>query len=302
MRIKYVHSIDYLKFCYRQPDGLFEELASVKQGTCVYRDGYDLLINNSDEQHVQAKVLIPDVGGPWSLGTLILNNGNAFRGKAFFEFENRALYEVFSWLPDQRPFNFIGMIGYVADDLGLEFNNCTRIDITLDTNLNVLARMRKRIRSVKELDLFICRRKVTDPDIKMDGYGEYYASTRRRLLRRPEIIIGQAKDDGTRLKVYDKLRELQESRQDKAARYYNWLGAEWNADMDRIFRVEVSIRNEDLKDMWSKFRKELGPEERDMPFLMQIQTEKFLSWYFYEGLESLIYFRNKETGEKVAAF
>lgn len=301
MRFKSVILIDYLKLCYRQPEGLFEELTSPK-GSIIPRDCYDLLIIECDEQRILAKVLIPAMGEPWSLGTLTLNNGSAFRGRAFFEFENRSLYEVLNWLPDQKPASFIGLIEFVADDLGLEYNNCTRIDIALDTNLNVLARIRKRIRNVKELDLFLCRHKVTDPDTKLDGYGEYYASTRKRLLKRPEIIIGQAKDEGTRLKVYDKSRELQESRPDKAARYFNWLGAGWSADKDHIFRVEVSIRNEDLKDMWAKLSKDLRPEEWDMPFLLQIQTERILAWYFCEGLESLIYFRNKETGEKEAAF
>lgn len=301
MKTKAALNIDYLKLCYRQPDGLFQELAAT-QGDLVSRCYYDLLILERDEQRILSKVLIPDSGGQWSLGTLTLNNGSTFGGKAFFEYENRALYEVFSRQPRQRPTNFIDLMESVADDLGLEYNNCTRIDIALDTTLNVLARLRKRIRNVEELDMFLCRHRVSDPNSKLDGYGEYYASTRRRLLRRPEIIIGQAKGEGTRLKIYDKSRELKESRPDKTARYFNWLGDGWNQDRDHIFRVEVTIRNEDLKDMWQKFSKQLRPEELDMPFLAHVSTEKWLAWHFFEGLESLIYFRSKETGEKVDAF
>ncbi len=301
MKVKFEFNIDYLKLCYRQPEGLFQEIASTQEDM-VYRYSYDLLIIDRDEQRILAKVLIPDEGGPWSLGTLTLNNGNSFNGRAFFEFDNRALYEVLSRLPGQRPTNFIGLIDYVADDLGLVYNNCTRIDIALDTNVNILTRLRKQIRNVEELDMYLCRHKVTDPDVKMDGYGEYYASTRRRLLKRPEIIISQAKGEGTKLKVYDKSRELQESRPDKTERYFGWLGEGWNPAKDHIFRVEVSIRNEDLKDMWPKLSKRLNPEEMDMPFLNQIQTDKLLAWYFFEGLDSLIYFRNKDTSEKVEAF
>lgn len=301
MKVKSEVNIDYLKLCYRQPEGLFQEIAST-QGNMVFRFCYDLLIIDRDEQRILAKVLIPDEGGPWSLGTLTLNNGNSFNGRAFFEFDNRALYEVLSWLPGQRPTNFIGLIDYVADDLGLVYNNCTRIDIALDTNVNILTRLRKRIRNVDELDMYLCRHKVNGPDIKLDGYGEYYASTRRRLLKRPEIIIGQAKEEGTKLKIYDKSRELQESRPDKTERYFAWLGKDWNRDKDHIFRVEVSIRNEDLKVMWQKMSRLLRPEEMDMPFLSQIQTEKLLAWYFFDGLDSLIYFRNTKTGEKVEAF
>lgn len=301
MKEKSEFNIDYLKLCYRQPEGLFQEIAST-DGNLVYRFNYDLLIIERDEQRILAKVLIPAMGEPWALGTLTLNHGGAFGDRAFFEFHNRSLYEVLSWQPGQRPSNLIGLMEHVAEDLGLEFNNCTRIDIALDTTINVLARLRKRIRNAEELDMYLCRHKVTDPDAKLDGYGEFYASTRKHLLKRPEIIIGQAKEDGTRLKIYDKSRELQESRPDKTARYFDWLGEGWDQSKDHIFRVEVTIRNEDLKDMWPKFCKQLRVEELDMPFLTQVQSGKWLVWHFFEGLDSLIYFRDKETGQKVEAF
>lgn len=301
MKIKTEFNIDYLKLCYRQPEGLFEEIAST-EGSMVYRFSYDLLIIDKDEQRILTKVLVPDSGGPLTLGMLTLNRGNAFNGKAFFEYENRALYEVLSWLPGQRPSNLIGLMDYVADDLGLEYNNCTRIDIALDTTLNVMARLRKRIRNIEELDMYLCRHKVVDPDAKLDGYGEFYASTRRRLLKRPEFIIGQAKEEGTKLKIYDKSRELRESRPDKTARYFNWLGEGWDQERDHIFRVEVTIKNEDLKGMCEKYSKRLRPEAAAAPFLVQVQSEDWLAWHFFEGLDSLIYFRNIETGEKVDAF
>ena len=103
------------------------------------------------------------------------------------------------------------------------------------------------------------------------------------------------------MKIYDKSRELQESRPDKAARYFNWLGKEWDQHKDHIFRVEVTIRNEDLKDMWPKYSKQLRAEQQDLPFLTQVQSGEWLAWHFFEGLDSLIYFRDKETGQKVDA-
>ena len=153
MKEKSEFNIDYLKLCYRQPEGLFQEIAST-DGNLVYRFNYDLLIIERDEQRILAKVLIPAMGEPWSLGTLTLNHGGAFGDRAFFEFHNRSLYEVLSWQPGQRPSNLIGLMEHVAEDLGLEFNNCTRIDIALDTTINVLARLRKRIRNAEELDMF----------------------------------------------------------------------------------------------------------------------------------------------------
>lgn len=156
MKTKTNLSIDYLKLCYRQPEGLFQEIASTQENL-VPRLDYDLLIIDRDEQRIIMKVLMPDTSGQWSLGTLTLNNGTAFKGRAFFEYDNRALYEVLSWSPGQRPSNHIVLMDSIASDLGLEYNNCTRIDIALDTTVNILARLRKRIRNVDEFDMYVLR-------------------------------------------------------------------------------------------------------------------------------------------------
>lgn len=292
-------NIDYLKLCYRQPEGVFETIASTT-GNVFHGDGYELQITERDAFVLRAEVFIQHDGEVMSLGSLLLNNGNAFDGKAFFEFNNRAFYEAALASPEKV--NFIPSFGYIATDLGLEFNNCTRVDIALDTNINVLARVKKKIRNHQGYDMFLCRRKITDADEKLQGYGEYFASTRKRLIKSPEIIIEQAKDDGTRLKIYDKTRELTESRTDKADRYYNWLGEEWDREKDHIYRVEVSIRNNDQKDIYTKCRSRFFPEMQDLPFLLQMTNDKWLAAYHNEGLSSLLYFRDRETGKRVEAY
>ncbi len=299
MREKYKLNIDYLKLCYRQPEGVFETIAGTV-GDIFYGDGYELLITERDITVLRAEVLIQHDGEMMSLGTLMLNKGSKFKGKAFFEYSNRAFYETAMMSPEKA--NYIPFFDYIAGDLGLEYNNCTRVDIALDTNINVLARVKKNIRNHKELDMYLCRHKIADADEKMPGYGEYYASTRKRLIKRPEIIIEQAKEEGTRLKIYDKTRELEEHRYDKADRYFSWLGEKWDRERDHIYRVEVSIRNEDLKDIFNKCRDRLIPEKQDLPFWLQMTNEEWLSCYFYEGLSSLLYFRNRETGDRVEAF
>lgn len=299
MREKYKLNIDYLKLCYRQPDGIFDAIAGTL-GDIFYGDGYELRITERDISILRAEVLIQHDGELMSLGTLMLNNGSRFKGKAFFEYSNRAFYETSTMFPDKA--NYIPYFDYIAGDLGLEYNNCTRVDIALDTNINVLARVKKNIRNHEGLDMYLCRHKVVDADEKLPGYGEYYASTRKRLIKRPEIIIEQAKDEGTRLKMYDKTRELVEHRDDKADLYYSWLGEDWDREKDHICRVEVSIRNEDLKDIHDKCRGRFNPEMQDLPFWLQMTNEKWLAAYFYEGLSSLLYFRDRETGKKVEAF
>jgi len=299
MREKYKLNIDYLKFCYRQPEGVFEAISGTV-GDIFYGDGYELLITERDVSIIRAEVLIQREGELMSLGTLMLNNGSKFKGKAFFEYSNRAFYETSIMTPEKA--NYIQYFDYIATDLGLEYNNCTRVDIALDTNVNVLARVKKNIRNNEGLDMYLCRHKIVDAGAKMPGYGEYYASTRKRLIKHPEIIIEQAKNEGTRLKIYNKSRELVEHRGDKTDRYYSWLGDKWDRDKDTVYRVEVSIRNEDIKDIYSKCHNSFIPEIQEMPFWVQMTNEDWLAAYFYEGLSSLIYFRDRETGKKVEAF
>lgn len=198
--------------------------------------------------------------------------------------------------------NYVPYFDYIASDLGLEYNNCTRVDIALDTNINVLARVKKNIRNHEGLDMYLCRHKVANADEKIQGHGEYYASTRKRLIKHPGIIIEHTKDEGTLLRIYDKTRELVEHQDDKAEMYYNWLGNDWNREKDHIYRVKVSIRNEDLKDIFCKCRDRFLPEMQDLPFWLQMTNDEWLSCHFYEGLSSLLYFRDRETGEKVEAF
>ena len=162
--------------------------------------------------------------------------------------------------------------------------------------------MKKNIRNHEGLDMYLCRHKVANADEKIQGHGEYYASTRKRLIKHPGIIIEHTKDEGTLLKIYDKTRELVEHQDDKAEMYYNWLGDDWNREKDHIYRVKVSIRNEVLKDIFCKCRDRFLPEMQDLPFWLQMTNDEWLSCHFYEGLSSLLYFRDWETGEKVEAF
>ena len=68
--------------------------------------------------------------------------------------------------------NYVPYFDYIASDLGLEYNNCTRVDIALDANINVLAREKKNIRNHEGLEMYLCRHKVANADEKIQGYGE----------------------------------------------------------------------------------------------------------------------------------
>ena len=50
MKIKSEFNIDYLKLCYRQPEGLFQEIAST-QGELVYRLNTEAVIEKTGNHH-----------------------------------------------------------------------------------------------------------------------------------------------------------------------------------------------------------------------------------------------------------
>ena len=118
--------------------------------------------------------------------------------------------------------------------LGLAFNNITEIEVALDTETNIIYRLRKLIKDVENYDMYLNGRKVEEGTL-LCNYGEYYERSREKLSRCPTLYFKQSKDTDMALKVYDKAKELEERSPGKASRYHNWIG--WS-DTNRIYRAE----------------------------------------------------------------
>lgn len=93
--IKASVNIDKLKVCLLQPDGLFERIYKEEPDYIVY-NGFSLKRIECNTDTIVCNVLLDEAKQTEQilLGHLTLNNTCKYAGKAFFEFENSALYTV----------------------------------------------------------------------------------------------------------------------------------------------------------------------------------------------------------------
>lgn len=89
------------------------------------------------------------------LGSLVLNNTHKYLGKAFFEFENSALYTVEGIDAGGNKYSKIMNLYYVAEVLGMELNNVTQVDLALDSNINFIRKLTQAIKSYETLDMYL---------------------------------------------------------------------------------------------------------------------------------------------------
>ena len=262
MAIKTIASvnIDRLKICYNLPTefDLFSDLVSKSDlptptpkdepAEKIWYDGFYLVAqdwefstNYGDCKRLSMMVVTSD---DRKIGTLELRDDCKYGGKCFFTFECRALYTIETQYPDGTKFNMMGYINFIADELGLKFNNITLVELALDCNKNYITKVRKMIRNT-DIEMFKNGHKITDENKVISNYGEYYSRTRKQLSKQPTLYFEQAKDTGLKLKIYNKSREMMEQEQEKLSYIPEWVGI---PDGQDIYRCEITIRNTDLRD------------------------------------------------------
>ena len=278
-------NIDKIKLCYKQPSGIFQEFAN-KKGTnkkgIIYKDDYDLKVlpDESDDLHI--KIAVNICGS--LLGNLTLNNSKQCEGLCFFRFDNKALYEFLSAdVSTGQKYNMIGVWELIADDLGLEFNNITELEVACDCNLNLPAKVRKLIRDFEHYEMFCNGKKVDDPNRTIDKYHEVFNRSRKRLQKHPSIYIEQARKDGPLLRIYNKTKEIEAKKHTK-----DYI-SEWNM-FATIFRAEVRLKSLSIKEFLNKYT----PDMDYFTTLQMIQSKHFLVsiWDFFA--DRLLFFRDMD--------
>lgn len=148
--IKVSVNLDKLKVCLLQPDGLFERIYKEKPDYIVY-NGFSLKRIECDTDTIVCNVLLDETKQTEQilLGHLTLNNTCKYGGKAFFEFENSALYTVEGIDAGGNKYNKIMNLYYVAEVLGMELNNVTQLDLALDSNINFISKITHAIKIMK---------------------------------------------------------------------------------------------------------------------------------------------------------
>ena len=302
--IDWAVNVDKLRVCFTMPENLYGYLNEhytrrdeLTDARILDEDTFSLLFIEEDEVKMTAVLNVRDVEGYYRLGTFTFSNSAKYAGKAFFSFENSALYRVYLKFPNEEPKNHICDLQYVADFYGMEFNNVTELELAFDSTFNYISKVRKMIKAVDTYDLYLNGKKVKD-DETLDGYGEYYTRSRVKMSKLPTLYFSQAKDTDMKMRVYDKARELDENSPNKAERLKEWLG--WDT-IDTLYRVEVVMHNTNVREFVERYGERLYPECGEHSNVLNLLgMSDFRLAMFLDSVDRLIYFRNKKTREKIS--
>lgn len=192
--IKASVNIDKLKVCLIQPEGLFERIYKKEQDYIIF-NGFTLKRIENNEDTIVCSVLLDEANQTEQilLGSLVLNNTHKYLGKAFFEFENSALYTVEGIDAGGNKYSKIMNLYYVAEVLGMELNNVTQVDLALDSNINFIRKLTQAIKSYETLDMYLNGKRIIDPNEKLPEYGVFHGASRKHLESLPTLYLSQAK-------------------------------------------------------------------------------------------------------------
>ena len=208
-RIDWAVNVDKLRVCYNMPENLYDYLREhytrhdeMTNARILDEDDFSLVFIEEDDTKMSAVLNVRDVDGYFRLGTFTFSNSAKYEGKAFFTFENGALYRVYTRVPNGEPSNHICDLLYVADFYGMTFNNVTELELAFDSTYNYISKVRRMIKDVENNDLYLNGRKVSD-DETLDGYGEFYSRSRVKMSKLPTLNFSQAKDTDMKMRIYD---------------------------------------------------------------------------------------------------
>lgn len=291
-------NVDRLRLCYRQPQQLFNDVSSVKNGDEIDCGDFRLRVldngrtadtdNELPPTNATAQIVYWDGSKDVAFGDLELNNSPKYAGKCFLSLNQPALYDCQSIdMRTGEKYNHLCYLPYVSSTLGLQLNNITLLELAADTNANPVPAIRRLIRDYEHYDMVVNGRRVASEQRKIDGYCEAYGSSRVRIDRYPTMYFGQNKAEGLKLRIYNKTKEITES----SGKQYE---SEWNEyGSHAIYRVEVVIRNEDYR-QWLSYIAPKVPEwgclEAADALLM---SEEYRTAIWLYATRRMLYFRPK---------
>ena len=293
MRAQIAHiNIDKLKICFLSPAGFDERIRDefiTNNGQDIDMGDYILSRGLHDSDTLTIHLYVPIDGQQHCIGRYIIHCNGKYAPYVFFELDNRALYTEFSeW--DGHKVNLAVIIEDISLDLGLRFNNITTVELSMDTNINVLAKVRKALRNTERYDMVMNNNKITDPYKVIPGYSEMYGGSRVRLSRIPTLYFRQRRDDGLKLKIYNKSTEMAIASPGKESYIPKWNGIT-NAN---IYRVEATIKNEYIKHFCR-----INGIPTDEALCRLITDERFRNSLWANSVSSVLHFSDKATGKRV---
>ena len=300
-KIKTVFSVDKLKLCYRTTNGTFGYLvqgfnlnadkSKSDISSTIDRGDYCLnLIDHSDNEYETTAITISTTfqmdGKRHKLGVFDIKKEAKY---CFFSFENRILYSPFIYV-NGNTYNCANFISYITDDLRLEFNNITYVEIAMDTTRNYVNKTRKYIRDFERYDLFVNGNLIKDETATIPNYVKAYSSSRKKMSRQPTLYFRHREQDGLQLKIYNKRKEMTESEPSKMKYIPQWL--DFGVDAP-IYRAEITVRNRDIREYMAL----VGIEGEEAMSI--INSPKMLANLWQYEADRLLYFRDRATGDIV---
>lgn len=202
-----------------------------------------------------------------------LNNGslenNTFENgkpKAWLTLNNQGLYE-----------SATSYLGYICEILHLNVHNFTSVDLALDTPFDV-SRLLYRLYRNKEVTTILNGKRITNrdedmPEISRSLSGSLNKDKYQTIYIKQRNAIHD-KSRGVSLKTYDKLAEVRNSSDKEYI-------LEYYAHPKKLFRTEVHLNNEQIRDYLVKRNIDLNPYMMDWSVLEDM---------FFHHLNSLIRF------------
>lgn len=293
---KTAYNIDKLKICYRTASETFGYLAQCFNlnaeksdiNSTIDRVDYRLCLadhssNDNEVTAITISVTFDMDGERHKLGILDLKKGSQY---CFFSFENKALYTPFIYV-DGRQYNCVNFITYIADDLGLVFNNISTLEIARDSTRNYVTTIQKFIRDYTQHEMFVNGHIIKDENRTIPHYRKMYSSSRKKMSRTPTLYFNQT--DGPELKIYDKRREMEEGEKAKLGYIPQWLEFGDNP----IYRAEVTFKNRDIRE----YMAHVGIEGEEAIFALSSVEKRANMWRY--GADRLLFFRDRATGANI---
>ena len=254
---------------------LFNKISALEFGEVM--EFYDFTLTRIDGRYFKNIYTIRyyEQGEEKTFGELKfgLNNGsvenNTFESgkpKAWLTLNNQGLYE-----------NATSYLGYICEILHLNVHNFTSVDLAIDTPFDV-SRSLYRLYRNKEVTTILNGKRIVDRDedrpeisrtlsgsLNKDKYQTIYIKQRNAI---------HDKSKGVSLKTYDKLAEIHNSSdKEYILDYY--------ANPKKLYRTEVHLNNEQIRDYLVKRNIDLNPYSMDWSVLEEM---------FFYHLNSLIRF------------
>lgn len=295
---KTAYNIDKLKICYRVSADTFSYIANSCNLNAADKDAInntidrgDYRLNLADHSSNDNEVTAITISVTFEmdeerhkLGILDLRKGCQY---CFFSFENRILYTPFIYV-NNRKYNCVNFIEYIASDMGLTFNNVTTLEIAKDSTRNYVSAVQRYIRDINNYEMFVNGNIVKDENCIIPHYKKMYSSSRKKMSRTPTLYFNQT--DGPELKIYDKRREMEDGEKAKLGYIPQWLEF---GDSAPIYRAEVTVRNRDIREYMAR----IGVVGEEVMFILS-STDKLAEMWRY-GADRLLFFRDRATGANI---